>query len=91
MSLACSDYGFSVVFVSSCVYMNHNNPIIIGLKHNRNKKVTCKHVDRIELAKSDRKGWFIPFVIRTRGHVNIDRIENRNWKVLRMCSDVKIA
>ncbi len=40
--------------IISCVYMDHNNnPIIIGLKHNRNKKVTCKHVNRIELARSD--------------------------------------
>ncbi len=37
----------------SCVYMDHNNPIVIGLKHNQNKKVTCKHVNRIELARSD--------------------------------------
>ncbi len=24
-----------------------------GLKHNQNKKVKCKHVNRIELARSD--------------------------------------
>ncbi len=39
--------------ITSCVYMDHNNPFIIGLKHNRNKKVTCKHVNQIELARSD--------------------------------------
>lgn len=74
----------AVVYISSCIYMNSNNPFVIELVTVWMKKI---YVSRHEFAKSDKfisdcKWWFKPFLIHLIEHLNAWSDQN----VMCMCN-----